>query len=222
MNVVITGASRGIGLELTRFALQKGYRVLAQARTPSNSEDLLKLKSEFSDLELFFQDLEVLDFHLNLSNSISGWSHLDILINNAGVYLDDESIDDFQKSYLINAIKPFFITRAVLDKLKKSKNPRSIQITSQMGSIADNTSGGSYSYRSSKSALNMLFKSLSVDEPWLNSLLIHPGWVKTRMGGENAPLAPVVSAAGIWKVIHSIESTHNGTFVNYLGQKISW
>ena len=222
MNVVITGASRGIGLELTRFALQKGYRVLAQARTPSNSEDLLKLKSEFSDLELFFQDLEELDFHLNLSNSISAWSHLDILINNAGVYLDDESIDDFQKSYLINAIKPLFITRALLDKLKKSKNPRSIQITSQMGSIADNTSGGSYSYRSSKSALNMLFKSLSVDEPWLNSLLIHPGWVKTRMGGENAPLAPVVSAAGIWKVIHSIESTQNGTFVNYLGQKISW
>jgi hypothetical protein len=68
----------------------------------------------------------------------------------------------------------------------------------------------------------MLFKSLSVDEPWLISLLIHPGWVKTRMGGENAPLSPVVSAAGIWKVIHGIETKHNGTFVNYLGQKISW
>ncbi len=222
MNVVITGASRGIGLELTRLSLQKGYRVLAQARNPSNSEDLLKLKSEFSDLEIFFQDLESSDVHSKLSNAISDWSHLDILINNAGVYLDDESIDDFQKSYLVNAIKPLFITRALFDKLKKSNNPRSIQITSQMGSISDNTSGGSYSYRSSKAALNMLFKSLSVDEPWLISLLIHPGWVKTRMGGENAPLAPVVSAAGIWKVIHSIESTHNGSFVNYLGQKISW
>jgi NAD(P)-dependent dehydrogenase (short-subunit alcohol dehydrogenase family) len=222
MNVLITGASRGIGLELTRFALQKGYNVLAQARDLSNSDDLVKLKGTFNNLEIFFQDLECSDVHTNLLNAISNWSHLDILINNAGVYLDDESIEDFQKSYLVNTIKPLFISRALFEKLKKSSNPRSIQITSQMGSISDNTSGGSYSYRSSKAALNMLFKSLSIDEPWLISLLIHPGWVKTRMGGENAPLSPVISAAGIWKVIDSTDVNQNGAFVNYLGKKISW
>lgn len=222
MNVLITGASRGIGLELTRYALQKGYNVLAQARDLSNSDDLVKLKGTFNNLEIFFQDLECSDVHTNLLNAISNWSHLDILINNAGVYLDDESIEDFQKSYLVNTIKPLFISRALFEKLKKSSNPRSIQITSQMGSISDNTSGGSYSYRSSKAALNMLFKSLSIDEPWLISLLIHPGWVKTRMGGENAPLSPVISAAGIWKVIDSTDVNQNGAFVNYLGKKISW
>ncbi len=222
MNVLITGASRGIGLELTRFALLKGYRVLAQARDPFHAEDLLKLKNEFNNLEIYFQDLFDSNVHLNLSSSINHWDHLDVIINNAGIYLNDELSEDFEKSYLINAIKPLFITRSLLEKLKKSKRPCSIQITSQMGSITDNSSGGSYSYRSSKAALNMLFKSLAIDEPWLVSLMIHPGWVKTKMGGENAPLETSVSASGIWKIIQDVSLHQSGTFVNYLGKKILW
>lgn len=222
MNVLITGASRGIGLELTRFALQKGDRVLAQARNSNQADELNKLKNEFDNLEIYFQDLVDSDVHLNLFSAIKHWNHLDVVINNAGVYLNDEAIEDFEKSFLINAIKPLFITRALTDKLKKSKKPCSIQITSQMGSVTDNSSGGSYSYRSSKAALNMLFKSLSIDEPWLISLLIHPGWVKTKMGGENAPLETSVSASAIWKIIQDITPHQSGTFVNYLGKKLPW
>lgn len=222
MNVLITGASSGIGLELTRIALEKGDHVFAHARNLAHAEDLILLQNHFQKLELIFQELTEEDAYLKISQAISGCDHLDILINNAGVYLDDKTLDDFKKSYQINTIFPLFLTRSLINKLKKSQNPKSIQITSQMGSISDNTSGGSYSYRSSKSALNMLFKSLSIDEPWLTSLLIHPGWVKTKMGGENAPLEPSVSAAGIWNVINSASLKQNGMFVNYLGKRIEW
>lgn len=220
MNIVITGASRGIGLEITKIALKAGHNVLALARHPKESE-LAHLQKEFKTLTFEEIDLNDPQAHLKVSGLVK-YSCIDLLINNAGIYEQDDSIENFQKSYLINAIQPLFLTRALLTKLKNSSNPKAAYISSMMGSIADNTSGGSYSYRSSKTALNMLIKSLSVDEPWLTCLLLHPGWVKTRMGGENAPVMPEDSARGLFEVMINSSLEDTASFQDFLGSSLPW
>lgn len=220
MNIVITGASRGIGLEITKIALKAGHNVLALARHPEESE-LAHLQKEFKTLTFEEIDLNDPQAHLKVSGLVK-YSCIDLLINNAGIYEQDDSIENFQKSYLINAIQPLFLTRALLTKLKNSSNPKAAYISSMMGSIADNTSGGSYSYRSSKTALNMLIKSLSVDEPWLTCLLLHPGWVKTRMGGENAPVMPEDSARGLFEVMINSSLEDTASFQDFLGSSLPW
>jgi NAD(P)-dependent dehydrogenase (short-subunit alcohol dehydrogenase family) len=220
--VVITGTSRGIGLELTKYALSKGHHVLAIARKPEASSSLVELQRSNIKLELMTLDLLDKDAHNLIAKRVGSWPQVDVLINNAGIFEKDQTIEDFEKSFLTNSIKPFFITRALLPLLKKSKQPVSLQITSMMGSITDNTSGGSYSYRASKAALNILFKSFSIDEKWLISLLVHPGWVQTRMGGESAPVSVQDSAQGIWKLIDEAKLSQSGSFMTYRGQTIAW
>lgn len=222
MNVVITGTSRGIGLELTRVALAKGHKVLAVARRPQESEHLMKLKQDSKDLSLLELDLDEEHSEQKISLAVKDWPCVDVLINNAGIYMEDKQRKDFERSFLTNSIMPLFVTRALISKLREAKRPISLQITSQMGSIADNASGGSYSYRASKAALNMFFKGLSLDEQWLISLLVHPGWVKTRMGGNEAPLAASESAAGIWKIIEDATLDQSGSFLNYHGKILPW
>ena len=91
-----------------------------------------------------------------------------------------------------------------------------------MGSIDDNSSGGYYAYRSSKAALNMLNKSLAMDNPWLTTIVVHPGWVKTDMGGSQAPLTVEESTEGIWKLIKSKGPADSGKFFDYRGQILKW
>lgn len=222
MYVVITGTSRGIGLELTKHALSKGHHVMAIARHPEASQQLMELQKSHSKLEVMALDLLDKEAHNLIAKSVGHWPQVDVLINNAGIYEKDHSIEEFEKSFLTNSIKPFFISRALLPLLKKSKHPVSLQITSMMGSIGDNSSGGSYSYRASKAALNMIYKSLSIDEKWLISLLVHPGWVQTSMGGESAPVTLQDSANGIWKLIEESTLSQSGSFVTYKGQALEW
>lgn len=223
MYVVITGTSRGIGLELLRQGLESGHHILGIARRPEESLELQKLKKNYSThCELLALDLLQDGAELKISEAIRNWPRVDVLINNAGIYEEDNSIKDFEKTFLTNTIKPFFLTRALFEKFKISERPLSLQITSQMGSLGDNHSGGSYSYRASKAALNMLYKSLSIDEKWLISLQVHPGWVQTRMGGNGAPLAPQDSANGIWKLVEKASLSQSGTFVTYRGEKVQW
>lgn len=222
MYIVITGTSRGIGLELVRYALRKDYHVIAVARTPTESPDLVDLSKQFEKLQIVAVDINTKGALEIIKAAVSNWPRVDVLINNAGVYLRDESIEDFEKSFLTNSIMPLFITKTLSGKLERAVRPVTVQITSQMGSIHDNTSGGSYSYRASKTALNMLYKSLSVDEPWLISLLVHPGWVQTRMGGQGAPTSPDESAKGIWKIIDTATESQSGTFIDFRGKSLPW
>jgi NAD(P)-dependent dehydrogenase (short-subunit alcohol dehydrogenase family) len=222
MYVVITGTSRGIGLELTRLALEEGHHVLAIARKPDESADLRNLKKSHSHLTVLAQDILEPDAHVQIAKATDNFPCVDVMINNAGVYRGDETIKEFEESFLTNAIKPYFITRELKKKLKASANPVSLQITSRMGSIEDNSSGGSYSYRASKTALNSLFKSFSIDEKWLTSILVHPGWVQTRMGGSGATTSTHDSAAGIWKIIREAKPSQSGSFVNFKGEGLPW
>ncbi len=222
MNILITGTSRGIGFALTQKALSEGASVIAVARNPSASEDLVKGKYEYKErLKIIQADLTDPRALASIKSKVESLPHLDVLINNAGVYKEDTSIADFQESFLINSTMPFFLTKELSPKLRLAQNPLSLQITSMMGSIQD-TGGGSYSYRASKAALNMLFKNLSVDEKWLTSILVHPGWVQTRMGGENAPLTTTESVAGIWKIIQSANKGMSGKYVDHSGKSLNW
>lgn len=223
MNVVITGASRGIGLELTRIALANKYRVLAAARSPMKSKELVALKEKYPQaLDLVTADLANDSGVDSIVQALKSWNGVDILVNNAGIMRQGEKAEDFMESFRVNSVAPFLLTKALLPLLKKGRAPRVVNITSLMGSVADNKSGGYYAYRSSKSALNMINKSLTQDHEWLTAIVVHPGWVKTDMGGAQAPTEPEESAQGIWSVISGTTSAQSGKFFDFRGQELPW
>lgn len=220
MNTLITGSSRGIGFGLVTEALKAGHKVFAVAR---NTASLKKLKDEFPDRLLPIElDISQPGGVEKLAGEIAKHGTLDILVNNAGMMTQGESAKDLADSFWVNATVPFLLTKALLPVLKKSSSPRVAQISTMMSSIADNTSGGYYAYRSSKSALNMLTKSLTIDHPTVSFALIHPGWVKTDMGGENAPTEIADSVRGIFKVISAMSLKTSGQFVNFKGDALPW
>ena len=224
MKILITGTSRGIGYELTSAALAAGNSVYAVAR---NTAPLNKLKAEFPDrltlLEIDISKVGGIDKLVREITSVSGKNGaLDILINNAGTMAKGENAEDLANSFWVNATVPFLLTKALLPTLMKSNLPRVAQISTMMASIADNTSGGYYAYRSSKTALNMLTRILAIDFPEVSFALIHPGWVKTDMGGANAPTEVVDSVRGMWKVISEMTLKNSGQYVNFKGETLPW
>jgi NAD(P)-dependent dehydrogenase (short-subunit alcohol dehydrogenase family) len=223
MNVIITGASRGIGLKLTKLALEHGDQVLAVARKPAESPGLAELlKKHAKNLEVLAADLTDPETPQKISATVTAWPQVDVLINNAGVYRKGETLDDFLNSFHVNSVAPFLLCKALLPKLRKAGAAKVAHVTSLMGSIADNSSGGSYAYRSSKTALNMINKCLAVENEWLTTIVVHPGWVKTDMGGSGAPVEPEESASGIWKVVHGLKKSDTGSFFDFRGKSLPW
>jgi NAD(P)-dependent dehydrogenase (short-subunit alcohol dehydrogenase family) len=222
MNVLITGTSRGIGLELCRQGLVKGHQILAVARHPESSKELSEMQRQNPSLRTLAVELTNPEAPAKITSALREWNSLDLLINNAGILTQGETTEDFLRSFHVNSIVPFLVTKAALPFLKNSRHPKAIHITSQMGSIADNKSGGYYAYRSSKSALNMINKSLSIDHDWLCSVVMHPGWVQTDMGGAGAPTSPEESASGLWRVIEGLRKEDSGAFFNFKGDRLTW
>lgn len=221
--ILITGTSRGIGLELVRQSLTAGDRVMAVARHPEKSSELSNLRETYPQhLALIAADVATTDGVAQIRKVVESEKKFDVLINNAGIYLKGHSPEDFAQSFAVNSVAPFLLAQAVLPFLKSSTSPKLVSITSKMGSIADNTSGGSYAYRASKAALNAIHQSLRWDHPWLTTLLIHPGWVQTDMGGGGANVPVSESARGIWAQINGARPETSGRFVDYRGQEISW
>jgi NAD(P)-dependent dehydrogenase (short-subunit alcohol dehydrogenase family) len=220
--VLITGANRGIGLELARQYAAEGWRVHACVREPGKAG---ALRSISGDLQVHKLDVTS-DADIGALKRGLGNEAIDLVINNAGVGGDDESMDP--KSWLsvfaVNSIAPMRIAEALLPNLEKSKGRQLVSITSRMGSIADNSSGGSYAYRSSKAALNAAMKSLALDIKGKNITVavLHPGWVQTDMGGDGAPLAVTASAEGLRRTISGLKPTDSGAFFNYEGKPLPW
>ncbi|MEZ0314827.1 MAG: SDR family oxidoreductase, partial [Myxococcota bacterium] len=190
MAVVITGANRGIGLALVGTWLARGAEVIATARD-------VKLATELNAM-LANGKLRVLPLDVASDDSVKAFADavgdatVDVLINNAGVSggwdtLADVSIDNILQVFNINAVGSLRVTRALLPRVPK-RTGKLIHMTSQMGSIDDNTSGGAYAYRMSKAALNIASKSLAVDLSGrgIISVVVHPGWVQTEIGGRSA------------------------------------
>jgi NAD(P)-dependent dehydrogenase (short-subunit alcohol dehydrogenase family) len=228
MRVAITGSNRGIGLELVKQCLERGDMVFAGAREPAEARALQALKATHAG-ELVIGACDVAD-----EASVRSWAEgipapLDALINNAGVYtrasgLAETDLDEALKVYDINALGPLRVTRALLPQLRSGKGKRILHVTSGMGSIEDNSSGGSYGYRMSKAALNMASKSLSVElkGEGIASAVINPGWVRTDMGGPSAPTEVETSARGILKQLDGLDLDSSGEFLDYAGKRWPW
>ncbi len=228
--VLITGANRGIGLEFVQQYLRDGWHVFAASRNPDQAKELQALKKEYGNkLDLLSLDLNQLDAAANLRQQLQD-QPIDVLINNAGIYRgNDQHVGtfhwkDWEESFRVNTFAPLQITEALLSNLQAGKKRVVINITSEMGSIAENSSGGSYAYRSSKSALNSATRSLALElkPKGIIVALIHPGWVKTDMGGEAAPLTPEQSVKGIRRVIEQLQERHIGAFLSHEGSLIPW
>jgi NAD(P)-dependent dehydrogenase (short-subunit alcohol dehydrogenase family) len=228
-SVLVTGGNRGIGLEFARAYAASGWRVIACVRRPAKAAALNKLATASDLVEI--EALDVTDHKAidALAKRRRGQA-IDLLINNAGVYGPDAQdirrIDfaGWAAAFAVNAMAPIKMARAFLDHVARSERKTIANITSQMGSIGDNSSGGAYAYRASKAALNMAAKSLSVDCRSKNIVVVvlHPGWVRTDMGGSGAPLTPKASVAGLRQVIDGLTLADSGKFFDYRGAELPW
>ena len=226
--VLITGANRGLGLEFARQYAGAGWRVLACCRDPLGASALAALAADSGGkVSLHALDVGDLDRIAQLAAELEGQA-IDVLINNAGFYPQGAfgSIDygSWQRAFAINTMAPMRIAECFVEHVAASRLRKFVTLSSKMGSIADNTSGGSTLYRTSKAALNMVMKNLSIElQPrGIATLTLHPGWVHTDMGGANAPLAPEPSVAGMRAAIDSLSLATTGRFVAYDGQALAW
>ncbi|GAB2176835.1 SDR family oxidoreductase [Dongia sp. agr-C8] len=223
--VLITGANRGIGLELAKQYAGDGWSVIATARDPKQADGLKALKGDIR-----IEALEVTDEKqiAALAKALKGTA-IDVLLNNAGMLTGYESFGDTDtKSWLqtlhVNSIAPLKLTEALVEHVAASQQKKVAAITSGMGSIGTHASTGAYAYRSSKAALNMVMVTAANElrSRGISVAVISPGWVRTDMGGAGAPLDVKQSAAGIRKVIDKLKVGISGQFFNYSGENLPW
>lgn len=227
--LLITGANRGVGLALTREYLHNGWQVYASCRDISAAPELQALQQTHPHLTLL--ELDVTDHAAiqSLSRSLSGIA-LDLLINNAGYYgpkgygFGNTDADEWRKVLEINTIAPLKMAEAFYPQLKQGKPGIIACMSSKVGSMTENTSGGGYIYRSSKAALNSVVKSLSNDlfSEGIRCVALHPGWVQTEMGGPNALIDAGTSAKGLKQVLDRLQPEDSGQFIDYQGQYLPW
>ncbi len=225
-HVLITGANRGIGLRLTQHYLAAGWQVIGTYRS---DHDLAQLDAlACPQLALIQADVCNDDDLANLAQQLDGRA-LDLIINNAGVYgprnqaLGTIDRQTWRQVLEVNTISPLMLAQALADNLAAKQGTLAI-ISSKVGSIADNDSGAGYLYRSSKTAVNSVIKSLSIDLAAYNIKVValHPGWVRTDMGGPNGLIDVDQSVAGLTKVIATLEQNQSGHFINYDGSPLPW
>ncbi|KAK9914895.1 hypothetical protein WJX75_002004 [Coccomyxa subellipsoidea] len=226
--VVVVGANRGIGFEFVKQFLEKGNRVVATARDLSKASHLTNLKEQHAGLEL--TELDVTneqsrkDWAQNLKNIAKA---VDYLINNAGVAswggLGQLTEDELLHCIRTNTVGPLMVTQEVLGAGLLKRGSVVANLTSKMGSMSDNTSGGTYAYRASKAALNAVTKSLSIDldDKGITAVLLHPGWVKTDMTRHSGLIDAQTSVAGLISVLESGKPLV-GRWYDYKHDEIPW
>lgn len=221
----VTGANRGIGLEFVKQFRNNGFEVLASCRFPEKASKLFALVPEANIFKLNVASQESIN---GTSKSVSNRiDRLDCLINNAGLGekrrgLRNADFENCLDILTVNALGPLFVTKAFLPLMVKGT--KVVNITSLMGSIDDNRSGGCYGYRLSKAALNMVTKNLANDlsSRGIIVISIHPGWVRTRMGGPVASISTKTSVSGMLDVLEGLTIKESGSFFNYKGEELPW
>lgn len=219
--ILITGANRGLGLEFARQYAAAGWRVLGTVRDPLSG----KAASD-AGAEVYVADIADPASLQRLKASLAG-GDLDIVLNNAGIYGQNQSFgsvdgDGFMKVMRTNALAPLQVAEAFADQLVGRKIIASV--SSMMGSIAENTSGNFYAYRASKAALNMVMKTLALDlaARGITAIALSPGWVRTDMGGPDAPLDPAQAIAGMRAVLDKVSLNDSGKFFHFDGRELPW
>ena len=219
---LVTGSNRGIGLELCTQLKQRGFDVIATCRHSSSALDALGVE--------VIENVEVSDPKslATLVDKLSG-RRIDWLINNAGIAegiamddIDDRAIASCKRLFEVNSLGPLLTTNALLGNLAEGSKVGII--TSRMGSIADNDSGGSYGYRMSKAAVNAAGKSLSIDlkPQGIAVAILHPGWVRTDMTGHNGLIETEESASGLLARMNELNLDNTGSFWHTNGELLPW
>jgi NAD(P)-dependent dehydrogenase (short-subunit alcohol dehydrogenase family) len=228
--VLITSANRGLGLEFAVQYLAEGWQVYAACRHPKSAEKLQLLGRDAKDR------LEILAMDVTKSSSINRVAakirdaSIDVLINSAGITgkpgqrTGNVDYVSWAQVLAVNTIGPLRVTEAFVDHVAGSERKLIVTISSGMGSIADNTSGGSIAYRSSKAAVNMVMRSAGIDlaSRSISCVIINPGWVRTDMGGPGAPLSPKESVTALRRFIETCGPSQSGKFFNYDGREYPW
>jgi len=219
--LLIIGASRGLGLEFVRQYSAAGWRVLATVRDPLSG----RAASE-AGAEIYVCDVGDPNSIKRLAAALDGTA-IDLLLHNAGIYGANPPFGEIDPADLIevfrvNTVAPLLVAQAFANHLSGLK--LFAVLSSMMGSIADNSSGGSYAYRASKAALNMVIKTLSVDLAGrgIVPVALSPGWVRTEMGGAAAPLSPAEAVAGLRTALNGVKALDSGSFIHVDGSRLPW
>jgi len=226
----ITGCNRGLGLEFVQQLLARGQRVIATCRDIATATDLTALTLKHSG-QLSLVEMDVSDeASMREAVALLNDEAIDVFINNAGVYGPRDAnfgnVDGPAMAEVLytNAVAPVLLTQLLIDNVRKGSGKKLVYVSSKMGSIADNGRGGSYIYRSSKTALNSVVKSLALDlaPEGIATATLHPGWVRTDMGGPNGLIDAPESVSGMLNVIDGLSVANTGQFFSYDGSSIAW
>ena len=229
MNVLITGANRGIGLELTKKMLIGGHYVYATVRNRHEKGPLQDLLVAYPEhISLHTVDAVVPEDWCRLSGMLADVC-LDRLVINAGVALRHGPLGEINYTMMkdcfeVNTLGPLRCLEACIPALKRGVEKKVFTITSKMGSLADNSSGGAYAYRTSKTAVNSIMRSAAIDlrEHGIGVYLLHPGWVLTKMGGPNALITVEQSVDGMCNVMNKLDLQQTGSFWEWSGGRVPW
>lgn len=228
---LITGSNRGLGLEWVRQLAAGGWRVHATCRRPDDAGDLQQLALGHAGIRVHRLDVTREDELAALAEDIRT-AGIDLLINNAGVYFERWDKDPlgsieyaaWEETFRVNTLGAVRVTEALVEQVARSDRRLVLAITSHMGSIAEIGGGRNYAYRSSKAALNAAMKGISLElKPrGIGVLLLHPGWVNTRMGGPDAPHHPEESVRGMRRLAEDFRPEQSGRFFRFDGSEIPW
>ena len=233
---VLIGANRGLGLGFARYLLQAGYELHATVRDPENCSDLRALAEQPApsgggqgSLNIYALEVACADSRRNFVDQL-GLGQIDLLIHNAGIYgpsrvtMGSMDEDTWKQVLWVDTVAPLMCVQELLPKIRAASNAKIALLTSRVGSIADNQSGAGYFYRSAKAGLNAAGRSLALDlaPEGISVLLLHPGWVKTDMGGDNAPLEIPESIDGMMEQIDLLSVENSGRFVDWSGTELPW
>ncbi len=245
--VLVVGSNRGIGIEFVKQCLEKGATVIATHRSMDVPESLSALQSgEYAEkiipIQMDLEDEGSIIEAANILKSMGNIQPLTHIIHNAGIYLSGASFDGtarakraaapkvtketMMRTFAINSIAPLLVAQSFVPLCGKRSEmlfPVLAFVSSKVGSVDDNGSGGAYAYRSSKSALNNIAKSMSVDlGEEARVVLLHPGWVRTDMTNNNGLIDTDESVAGMLRAVEATDATTPFRFVDYKACQIPW
>ena len=228
-SALITGANRGLGLEFARQYLGDGWQVYAACRDPASASELHRLAENNDKLRILAMDVtDPASIHA-AATELDGQA-IDLLLNNAGVIgprgqaIGNIDYDAWAEVLAVNTMGPMRVSEGFVEHVARSDRKLIVTLTSGMGSIADNSSGGSIVYRSSKAAVNMVMRSLAIDlaPRGITCAVVNPGWVRTDMGGPNATLEPSESISALRRLIATLGPEQSGKFFNHTGREYPW
>jgi NAD(P)-dependent dehydrogenase (short-subunit alcohol dehydrogenase family) len=223
-SALVSGANRGIGLEITRQLSAQGWHVFAGSRKPDEATALQEIADETGRVTIVELDVSSNESVQSCVASLEV-DALDLLINNAGIggggNFGSHDFDACRNVLDTNVLGPMRLAQSLLPLLHQSENPIVVNISSGAGSIAS-SDGGMMAYRISKAGLNMFTKTVAIDMPDLTVVSIGPGWVQTDMGGKNAAITPSESVSGILQVVSNLTQEDSGKFINYQGKEVPW